>query len=107
MKKFSVIALSVASLMLATSSALASWHICTPVAIGSSASLNRVKVTNCDSDPTNGKNWLSLDPTSSDKQMATILTAMSLGGKAVSIEVTTNQDSQGYMIADYIILYYE
>ena len=98
--------LAVSAFMLASTSALAEWYACTPSALGASASLKRLKVSNCNNDPTNGLGWLSLDPTSADQQMATILTAISLN-KQVSIEVTTNKDSEGYNIADYVILYNE
>ena len=81
----------------------ATWAACTPAQLGPQGALVRLQVTACNVNPAGAKNgWMTLNSTGTDQQMATILTAMSLG-KPIAVEFDGTTDASGYNIAKAII----
>ncbi len=78
----------------------ATWANCKVAKAGyyGPASTNRVRLINCNVDPSNGKNgWVSLNSKGSYEMLAAALTAVSLE-HSVGVEFNGTKDSQGYNI---------
>jgi hypothetical protein len=97
------------ALVAGTSFAASAWSVCTPKKIGpqvdgSGTDIVRIKVIGCNSDPTDGTGFLTLKAASADQQMATVLTAMSLG-KTIAVQYDNAQkDAENYNYALGVIL---
>ncbi len=93
------------SVFVGSASAL-TWAICTTTQIGPNASTGYVllQVKGCNATITaDPKGFMHLDPSVADQQMATILTAMSLG-KPVSIGTDGTKSSAGKDLVKAITL---
>ncbi len=92
-KVLGVIGVAAASLMMMAGVSLAGWNTCTPAQIGPAGDVVAIQLLNCvdlngASSPGNADHWVALSANGTDRMMATVLTAMSLG-KKVSVDVTT------------------
>lgn len=103
-KLLGVIGATAASVMMLAGVSLAAddWHICTPAQIGPAGDKVTIQVMDCtNGDPGNALHWVALSDTGTDRMMATVLTAMSLG-KKIAINMS-GASSDGYPVVEAVI----
>ncbi|MDW7773945.1 MAG: hypothetical protein SCH71_13740 [Desulfobulbaceae bacterium] len=79
------------------------WSACTPQQVGPFGDIVRIRLINCNIDPSNNRNgWLTLSPTGQAAMLETVLAAMNANA-AIAIATDGTTDTQGYNFAIGVI----